>query len=168
MIIYIVILIVSFLLDGFGPFHSSIILSNLSIFLTMYSIIGISIISPYIENNKRYFTILLILGCLVDIVYTNTFLLNALLFILIGIIVRLLFKFFSNGPLTYIIISLISVILYNIMTYLILVLCNYIDNSFNTITIVITHSIISTIIYSGFLIFVLHKLENKYKLKIIK
>ena len=168
MIVYIIILILSFLLDGFGPIHNNITLTNLSIFSTMYSIIAISIISPYIENNKRYFIILFILGSLIDIAYTNTFLLNAILFILIGIITKSLYKRFSNGPFIPIIISLISIIIYNVMTYLILVICNYIGSSINTLINVITHNIISTILYSTIITFILIKLDKKYKLKIIK
>ena len=81
MIVAIIYVIISFLLDGI---ISNIVPFNLvdpSYFKTIYSLISLVIIYNYFDNKKKYLSILVILGILFDIVYTNTFILNIIVFL---------------------------------------------------------------------------------------
>lgn len=168
MIIYIITLVLSFLLDGFVPNYTNILLNNNSLFSTTFSISAIIIIAPYIENNKKYLIISLIIGALFDIAYTNTFLLNMFVFLILSLIIRFLYQVLSNHPILPIILSVLGIVLYNCITYIILIVCNYTTLSINNLITCIEKNLIMTIIYSSIITIILHKLDKNHKLKIIK
>ena len=76
MITIIIYTIISFILDG--------LLSNYieqdSLFITIYSLIALVISYNYFDNDKKYLKVLITLAILFDIVYTNTFIINILIF----------------------------------------------------------------------------------------
>ena len=83
MIIIIPYIIISFLLDGLISNYVSINIVSPSYLRTIYTIISIVITYHYFDNSKKYLIILIILGFLFDIVYTNTFPLNIVFFLVL-------------------------------------------------------------------------------------
>ena len=144
MIIMIIYTIISFLLDGLT---SNFISSN-SYFGTIYSVIALVIIYNYFENDMKYLKILIPLGILFDIVYTNTFVLNIFLFLCIYLIIKKINIYIVDNLITISIKSLLAITIYHILSYLILLFAGYADYSFNLLLMILLKSIVMTIIYT--------------------
>ena len=83
MIVAVTYVIISFLIDGL---MSEILPFNLvdpSWLKTIYSVISLVILYNYFDNQKKYLYLVIGLGFFFDIVYTNTFILNVVVFIII-------------------------------------------------------------------------------------
>ena len=91
MIPVVIYVIISFLLDGIIcniiPFN----LVDPSYLKTIYSVISLVIIYNYFDNHQKYLTILITLGIFFDIIYTNTFILNIIVFLVIYIVLSNLY-----------------------------------------------------------------------------
>ena len=162
MIIAIIYVIISFLLDGLVSNYISFNLVNPSYLKTIYSIISLVIIYNYFDNPKKYLSILITLGIFFDIIYTNTFILNIIVFITIYIILSNLDYVITTNIFTINLKSIICVSLYHILTDIILILANYNNYSIKLLGIILLRSILMTIIYTSISYFVMNKIyDNK-------
>lgn len=168
MIVIIIYTIISFLLDGLLSNYMSINIIDPSYFRTIYSIISLVIIYNYFDNNTKYLKILLVLGMIFDIVYTNTFLLNVVLFLIIYLIIKKINIFIPNNIFTINLKSILSITIYHILSYLILLLSNYHNYSIRLLTLILSRSIIVTIIYTTISYLLLKKIYFKIYDKKIK
>lgn len=168
MIVIIIYTIISFLLDGLLSNYMSINIIDPSYFRTIYSIISLVIIYNYFDNNTKYLKILLVLGMFFDIVYTNTFLLNVVIFLIIYLIIKKINIFIPNNIFTINLKSILSITIYHILSYLILLLSNYHNYSIRLLTLILSRSIIVTIIYTTISYLVLKKIYFKIYDKKIK
>lgn len=167
MIIIIVYMIISFLLDGFISNYTNINIVNPSYFRTIFSLIALIISYNYFDNENKYLKILFIVGILFDIVYTNTFILNIFIFYIIYLVIKYINTYIPNNIFTINIKSLLGISLYHIITYIILLLVNYMNYSFNLLLLILSRSIISTIIYTSISYYLLKKIYyKKYDKKI--
>ena len=167
MIIIIIYTIISFLLDGLISNYTAINLVDPSYLRTIYTIISLVIIYHYFDNQKKYLYILLILGLLFDIVYTNTFILNTTIFFIIYLILQKLDYLLPNNLLTINLKSLIAITTYHVLTYIILLLVNYNSYNLKLLFIILSRSIIMTIIYTTISYFIIKKIfSKKYDKKI--
>ena len=167
MILIIIYTIISFLLDALASNLINTTLNNPSIFNTIYSVICLVIIYNYFDNDNKYLKVLLILGILFDIVYTGTILLNIIIFLIIYIIIRIINDYIPNNLLTINIKSLIAIVIYHIMSYLILDITHY-DNFTSKLLIILPRSIIMTIIYTSISYIIIKRIYFKKYLKKIK
>ena len=122
MLVAIIYVIISFLLDGI---ISNIIPFNLvdpSYFKTIYSVISLVIIYNYFDNHQKYLTILIILGIFFDIIYTNTFILNIIVFLIIYIVLSNLDYIITTNIFTINLKSIVCISTYHITTYIILLI----------------------------------------------
>ena len=140
--------IISFLLDGLMSNYINTNLVNPSYLRTIYSIVALVIIFSYFENKQKYLIILFILGILFDIVYTNTLLLNIVIFFIIFLVLNTIDYYIPNNLFTISIKSIIAIIIYHLISYFILILTNYNHYSLNLLILIIIRSLIMTIIYS--------------------
>ena len=90
-----IVLIISFLLDGF-------LLSNInsnSFLFPLCSLMALIIIYPFFKKHdyNKFLIVSGIMGMFYDLVYMNTLLLNIGVFLLMAIIIKLIFFFFSNS-----------------------------------------------------------------------
>ena len=168
MIILIIHVIISFLLDGLLSNYISTNIINPSYFRTIYSIVSLVVIFSYFEDNKKYLYILFIVGALFDIVYTNTFILNIVIFLLIYMIINILNNYIPNNIFTINIKSLLAIATYHILSFLILSLANYHIYSINALGIILYRSIIMTIIYTSISYLILRKVYYKIYDKKVK
>ena len=168
MIIIIIYTIISFLLDGLLSNFISIDIINPSYFKTIYSLISLVVIYNYFENDSKYLKILIVVGFLFDIVYTNTPLLNIFLFFTIYLVIKQLNIYIPNNILTINIKSLLAITIYHMLSYLILLLVNYNNYSFELLLTILSRSIVMTIIYTTISYLLIKKIYFKFYDKKIK
>lgn len=148
MIVIIIYLIISFLLDSIISLYIPASLTTLSYFKTIYTLVCLVVIFNYFENSKKYLIIAIILGALFDTVYTNTFLLNIVIFIVVYFLLTELDYIIPNNLFTINIKSLSALYTYHILTYIILLLTHYNSYSFSILLNILMKSTIMTIIYT--------------------
>lgn len=165
MILSIILLIISFLLQGLV---SNFIGVNSSIFYTIYVLISLLIIYPHFENKKKYLILLFIFGLLMDLVYTNTTLLNVSLFFIIYYFSRMFHFFLPYNLLTINISNILSVFIYNIITFLMLVILRVDSYSFISLVKMLGSSIIMSIIFTSIVYWLVNYLKKRLDLKEVK
>lgn len=143
-------------------------LSDISYFTTIYIVISFVIIYPYFGNEKKYFILLIIFGILFDILYTGTFIFNMVLFLGVGIIIKILNHIFPVNAFTTNVISLVSIMSYHIFSFVILSLVSNINYDFILLINIIIHSIIMTIIYTNIGYFSMKYIYNRFNIKQVK
>ena len=161
----IIYVIISFLLDGI---ISNILPFNLvdpSYFKTIYSVISLVIIYNYFDNHKKYLTILITLGIFFDIIYTNTFILNIVVFLIIYIVLSNLDYIITTNIFTINIKSIVCISTYHITTYIILLLANYNSYSIKLLGLILIRSIIMTIIYTTISYLIMNKMYEYKRIK---
>ena len=162
MIIAVTYVIISFLIDGL---MSNILPFNLvepSWFKTIYSVVSLVIIYNYFDNPKKYLSILITLGIFFDIVYTNTFILNIVVFLIIYIFLSNLDYIITTNIFTINLKSIVCVSSYHILSYIILLLANYNSYSIKLLGLILIRSIIMTIIYTTISYLIMNKIyDNK-------
>lgn len=166
MILGIIIILVSFFLDAFSSMYIPIWISNYNVLVPMFTIISLIIIYPYFNNNENnYLITCLVFGLLYDVTFTNTFGLNIALFFGIGFLIIFIDNILSNNLFSLIIKMLIVIVLYDTLTYTILLMLNYIDYGILTLIIKILKSLILNIIYLALTYFIANKISKKYHIK---
>lgn len=168
MIISIIYLIVSFILDNFMSNLFPSTLSQASYFTTIYIIISFVIIYPYFDNEKKYYMLLIIFGLLFDILYTSTFVLNMVLFFVLGICIKMFNNIFPENIMTTNIISVVSIILYHVFSFVILSLVSNINYDFILLVNIVIRSIFMTLVYTTISYFVMKFIYGKFSVKHIK
>ena len=144
---------ISFILDG--------IISNYFDYLVPLSIItSISVLSYYMEDNILLKEIL-IAGILYDVVYTNTIILNALVFYVLYIVTIFYNKKKDKNLINLIILNNILIFFYLAITYLILSFYQVININIKDLLIYLLNCFIFNTIYIIFLYYLFHK-KKKY------
>ena len=164
MIISIIYLVISFLLEGIMSNIFPSTLSNISYFTTIYIIISFAIIYPYFDNDKKFFILIFIF----DILYTSTIFVNTFIFIIIGIVIKILYNILPGNVFMTNIISYVGIIIYHILSFIILMITGYGDYSIILLFNIIIHSIFMTIIYTSISYFIMKFMYNKFDIKYIK
>lgn len=143
----ILICILSFLSDGIF----SLIFNNNSLFLTIFSLMCLIVIYPYLKNRNYLFYIGSIIGFLFDIVYTQTLFLNTIVFFLLTLLIYFYYKYMPYNIINTLILSLIIIVLYRLITYIFFIIFN--DNIFNIHALLksVYTSIVSNFIYVLFM-----------------
>ena len=168
MIISIIYLVFSFILDNFMSNIFPSTLTNISYFTTIYIIISFVILYPYFNSEKKYYILFIIFGILFDILYTGTFMFNMVLFLVIGIVIKIFNNLFPENIVTANVISIISIIVYHVISFIILNLVRSISYDFMLLVNIIIHSIIMTIIYTTISYFTVKYIFNRFNIKQIK
>ena len=165
MILAVIYVIISFLIDGV---MSNIVPFNLvdpSWLKTIYSIISLVVLYNYFDNQQKYVSIIVVLGLFFDIVYTNTFILNIIVFLVIYIILSNLDYVITTNIFTINLKSIVCVSSYHILTYIILLLANYNSYSIKLLGLIILRSLIMTIIYTTISYLIMNKIYDNTKIK---
>jgi len=132
-------IIISFFLEGI---LSKCIYSLIPLF-TLTSLVSAS----YYLKEEKIIKYSLIIGILYDITYTNTIILNGLLFFFLSTITIYFNKNYNKKIINLLLINIIIIILYLLLTYFILILFKYIDFNFIYLITTIFKSIITNTIY---------------------
>lgn len=160
----IIILAISIYLDGFLTLFLPYLPGGLSIFTPMLTIVSIFIIYPlYRKQEKKYFTILFIVGIIYDLLYTNLLFYDSLVFMFLGLIIKKIYKDFTVEHIKLSIHIIILIMIYELLFSLFIIVFNLVPISLSRIIYKITHSILLNIIYGELLYTIIKLLPNKYK-----
>ncbi len=168
MIISVISLIFSFLFQGFISNHLKYSLTNPSWFSCVYLLVTLIILFPYFQDRKKYIELLVIFGLLMDIVYTNTFILNTLIFLVIYFICKFINYFLPHNIFTINLLNIISMVVYHVLTFIVLLIIGYDHYSVLLLLKIISHSVLMTLIYGNIMYFVISSLMNQFQIKDIK
>lgn len=161
-------LFISFLLQGLVSNFQNYTLTSLSIFSTVFLLINFVVLQPYFVSDKRFLFFVVGFGLLFDIVYSNTFVLCTFLFLLVFFVNKVFNFFFPSNVITVNFVSLISIIIYHVISFLILKVLNF--DSFNIFVLirVLLSNFIMTILYTTILYYIVDFIYRKFNLKIVR
>lgn len=168
MLISIITLLISTLIQGIMSNYLGYTFDSLSIFSTIYVLVALLVLNPFFENKKKYLIILIIFGLITDITYTNTFILNTCLFIIIYYFSKTFHFFFPYNWITMSISNLLSIFIYHIISFLFLNILRYDAYTFSSLLKVLSHSILMTIIYTNIIYTIILFINQKFQLKEVK
>lgn len=160
----IIILIISFILDGILTNFLPYLVNDLSIFTPLLTVVSIFIIYPfYKKKEKKYFIILIILGLIYDLSYTNLLFFNAILFLGIGFISKYIYTNYEVTYIRLIIYVVILITIYESATALIIFLFQLTPVTIYKVFYKISHSLLLNIIYIELIYLILNLIPKKYK-----
>ena len=160
----IIIMTISLLLDGLLTNYLPYIPNDLSLFTPLLTVVSIFIIYPfYRKKEKKYYITLFILGIVYDLFFTNLLFFNSLLFLLVGLVSRIINKNYEITFIRLIIYIPIIIILYESTTALIIFIYQLVPITIDKLIYKITHSLLLNIIYIEFIYLLLKIIPIKYK-----
>ena len=168
MMISVLSLVFSFFFQGYISNYFRYSLMNPSWFSCVYLLVTLVILFPCFENQKKYLRLLIIFGLLMDIVYTNTFILNTIIFLAIYFICRAVNYFLPHNIFTINLLNVMSIIIYYVLTFVILLIIGYDSYSVMSLLHIITHSFLMTVFYGSIMYFILSSLFHRFHIKTIK
>lgn len=160
MILVSITVILSFFLESIT---SNFIGINSEVMVPLFTIVSLIIIYPYFKGKEsNYFKVCAVVGLCYDIVFTDTPLMNLLLFLLIGYVIHLVNHIMNTNVINICIMILICVIVYRMSSYGILCLAGFL--SFNWISLItsIYSSLVLNMIYGIFLYLITDFFARKY------
>lgn len=157
------VLIISFLMDGivsnYVPFNG--------FFVPLLSLMGLIVSYEFFTFEKEeYYKYAFILGLCYDLIYTDTFVFYAFLFIFMAFVIMHVSKILTSNYFGLFIVSLVCIILFRIITYFFLIITGNVVFDVNSLYKGIYNSLLINIIY-GFIVkficnfIVLRKLNKK-------
>lgn len=158
------IITLSLILDGILSNIFPYTVNNLSLFTPLLTLISIYLIYPfYKKKENKYILTLFLTGIIYDLLYTNLIFYNAIIFTIIGIISKYIYKHYEINYLNIIIQIVLIVTIYELLNALIIILFNLVPMSITRLFYKITHSLLLNIIYSELLLLIINILPSKYK-----
>ncbi len=120
--------IIVLILDGIIVYYMPSFFNHLTLF---YPMLTISLI-PFLYYNSipKYYKYCFILGIIYDLLYSNIFLFNALLFLLLGKIDIKVMRVLKNNLLIYTILVIMNIIIYDLICIILVVFTNYQEVTF--------------------------------------
>ncbi len=160
----IIIIIISLILDGLLTNFFPFTIGNLSIFTPLLTIVSLFSIYPfYLKNSNKYYMIAIIMGIVYDLFYTNLLFLNGILFLILSIMIKYLYKNFEVNHLNIILYVIILITIYEGLQAGLIIIFNLVPMSFSKLFYKISHSLLLNIIYAEILYFTINHISKKYR-----
>ncbi len=141
----IILLITGLLLDGI----LSNIIPNTSFLIPLITITNIFLIYKfYQKHEKTYFIILAITGLIYDLLYTNLLFYHLIIFIILGIISKYIYKYFKISNFKLLLCIPLIIISYEFLTATLLFIFQIIPPDITRLTNKIVHSLLLNMIYA--------------------
>lgn len=158
-----IVLIVSFFLEGFT---SNMVSINTTLFVPLFSIVSLLIVYPYFIHDKNTFLkSCFALGLFYDLVYTDTLIINACVFVIVGLFIRMLNSWFSNHAISLLLMISLTIIFYRIIMYVVLVIVGFIPFEWYMLILSISSSFVLNVIYGEILYLITDFISKKYHIK---
>ena len=135
--------IFSFIFDGIF----SLLVEKDSLLLSLFSLSSLIVIYPHLTKKHKLIYFALSLGFCYDIIYTQTPLLSTILFVILGLIILLYFRFIPHNIISSLISTTIVIFLYRIFSYSCVILINDYKFSWDEVYKSFYSSLISNLIY---------------------
>jgi cell shape-determining protein MreD len=159
-----IILLISIILDGVLTNFLPYLVNDLSIFTPLLTVVSIFILYPLNRKKEnKFFILIFIVGIIYDLLYTNLLFLNGLLFVLIALISKVIYKNFEISYLKIIIYTIIIIVIYESVYAGILFIYRVVPVTLIKLLYKISHTLILNIIYTELLYLIINKLPKKYK-----
>lgn len=159
-----IIIIISLILDGVLTNFLPFLVNDLSLFTPLLTLVSIFIIYPFFRKKEsRFYLILFIVGIIYDLLYTNLLFFNAILFLVTGILTKVIYKNFEINFLKIMIYSVILITTYEILTALIILIFNLVPITIPKVIYKISHSVLLNIVYIEILYLIIKLIPKKYK-----
>lgn len=156
------ILTLSFLLEGV---FSAFLPAN-SIFYALLSLVALIIVYPYYNGKvNNYYITAFIYGFMYDLIYTNTIVFNAFLFLLISNIIVRLDRVLSFNYVNLCLTIIICIVIFRSLSYGALLMTGNLNFNFDEYLNSILNSLLITIIYGILLRVVTNLISKKFKIK---
>ncbi|MBO6195170.1 MAG: hypothetical protein J6O56_02345 [Bacilli bacterium] len=143
--------VISIILDLFN----NNIIKKESLFLSLFTMLSVM----FIKRDNKYYLKVFLLGVLYDLIFTNYYLLNGIIFLLLGILTKYYYSKVKISIFSNLVLGFLLVILYQGLLFIVLNITKNNINTFNEFLFIIKHFIIINIIY--IFIFSLIKKEDK-------
>lgn len=158
-----VVTVLSFLLEGIV---SNIVGITSTWLVPLFSIVSLIIIYPYFNHEEENFLkVCFAVGLFYDLVYTDTLVINACIFTLIGFFIRWLNSWMSNHAISVLFITFLTIFVYRILMYLILIVVGFLPFDLNTLVTSITSSLLLNLIYAEVLYLITDFMSKKYRIR---
>ena len=167
-IVSVISLIISFLLQGLISNFVPFTINNLFILSTVFVLVNFVVLQEYYEDDKKFIILIIIFGILMDIVYNSTSLLSVFIFLVIFYVNKGLNFLLPYNIMTVNLFSIISIIIYHIITFLFLILLRFDSFSFMVLLKIIGCNIIMTIIYTSLLYYLIEIIVKKFDVKVVR
>ena len=162
MVFQIIIVIISFFLDGILSNFLPFMMGDLSLFTPYFTLISLVIIYPFFKKKDREYYILIgVTGFLYDLFYTNLLFTHTLFFLLIGLVVSYIYKKMELNLLTNLFLIIFTIIFYQVVFSLCLFIFNVVPITIENTLYLISHSLILNIIYGEILYLICKYLPHK-------
>ena len=119
---YLIISLLILILDGIMMFIMPVFYHQINYFYPMFTISLIPFL--YYDNIKDYYNFILIIGIIYDLLYSNLFFFNGLMFLLLSKIDIKILKLMKNNYFTYLILVIINILLYDFILFILVSLNN--------------------------------------------
>lgn len=155
------ILIISFILDGIF----SNVLSINSLFYPLFTLISLIVIYPYYNSNQTFYKHAFCIGLAYDLIYTDTMIFYAFLFVLLSLIISKLSVLLTDNYVSLLIISLLSIVIFRTLTYISIIITGNMPFSFAILLKGIYSSLIANLLYVIVLNMITDVLSKKLKIR---
>lgn len=146
------------ILDGLLVYFIPSYFNELNYFYPMLSITYLVFLYGY---SKKYLKTSFILGFIYDLLYSNIFLYNSLIFLLLGKINKKIFNYLQINLFNKIIILILNIIIYDSINFLIIYFSKYNYVLFNDLIYKILHSLLLNILFIIILYFFFKKILKR-------
>lgn len=154
-----VISIIIIILDGIITYFIPSYFNKLNLFYPMLTVTLIPFL--FTINLKNYYHFVFLMGIIYDLLYSNIFLYNALLFLLLSKIDSKMIKYFKNNLFFYLTVAIINIFLYDVISFLLIIITNYQIVTIHDLLYKLKSSIILNLL-SVFVFFFLFKKDKYY------
>ena len=156
---YLIVSLLAIILDGIITYYIPSYFNKMNIFYPMLTLSLIPFL--YYNNLKKYYYSVFALGMIYDLLYTDIFLYNAIIFLVISIIDFKILNYFRSSLLLLIALVILNIILYDTISFILVIITNYQIVTINDLIYKISNSIILNIM-SVFVYFFLFKKRSHY------
>ena len=164
MLVPVILFIISFFLDGILSNFLPYIVGDLSFFTPMLTIVSIVVLYPFFAKKlKTYFVSCFLLGLCYDFMYTNMLFYNAILFLMLGLLSVLLYRYIQVNWLSILLFIFIMIVSYECMNAIIILIFNLVPMTFYRLLYKLGHSLLLNLLYGELLYFIIWLLPKKYK-----
>ena len=139
---------ISLILDGILTNYLPFLPTNLSLFTPLLTITSLVLIYPfYRKQENNYYITLFITGIIYDLFYTNLLFFHAVIFLILGVIIKWIYKNYEITPIRIIIYISIIIICYEFLEGFILYIFQIVPVSIEKILYKIKHSLIINLVW---------------------
>ena len=137
--IELIISILLVILDGIIVYYIPSYFNNISY---LYPMLTISFIPFLIRKKKHNIYLIIIIGLLYDLLYSNIFLYNVFIFCLLAYINNLISHYFKDSLLLFVSLGVINIVIYDTITFILVMITSYQTITLNDLLYKIENSIL--------------------------